>query len=261
MAGKRRDLTVKRWSKSPGKTSPKPPPKPRFSHPKSHPIFGLIAIPQEKGSGLYYLQSRYYNPELGRFINADGLISTGQGLLGNNMLAYCNNNPINMADFNGKKAFSVARDLFKRWCTGNGKTEYFDASSKISKALKKSKTMKTIIDAKISDYKKGIDPAEGDNTVHFKASEPDLWLGIRRADFSVTIEEETKTVGHWFWKKEKRRYIAYVTVSDNYNFNVGNESGDGLGSLLNNFGYVLQENGSGQEYHWEVSYVYYTKWD
>ena len=31
---------------------------------------------------LYYLQSRYYNPEMGRFINADGLTSTGQGVLG-----------------------------------------------------------------------------------------------------------------------------------------------------------------------------------
>ena len=43
---------------------------------------------------MYYLQSRYYDPELGRFINADNYPSTGQGLLGNNMFAYCNNNPV-----------------------------------------------------------------------------------------------------------------------------------------------------------------------
>ena len=49
-------------------------------------------------TGLYYLQSRYYNPEIGRFINADGLVSTGQGLLGNNMFAYCHNNPITWSD-------------------------------------------------------------------------------------------------------------------------------------------------------------------
>ena len=30
-------------------------------------------------TGLYYLQSRYYNPEIGRFISADDYISTGQG--------------------------------------------------------------------------------------------------------------------------------------------------------------------------------------
>lgn len=49
-------------------------------------------------TGLYYLQSRYYNPEWGRFINADGLVSTGQGLLGNNMFAYCLNNSVNGYD-------------------------------------------------------------------------------------------------------------------------------------------------------------------
>ena len=49
-------------------------------------------------TGLYYLQSRYYNPLTGRFLNADALVSTGQGLLGNNMFAYCGNNPVNGAD-------------------------------------------------------------------------------------------------------------------------------------------------------------------
>lgn len=52
-------------------------------------------------TGFYYLQSRYYDPELGRFLNADVLVSTGQGLLGNNMFAYCNNNPGNYSDPSG----------------------------------------------------------------------------------------------------------------------------------------------------------------
>ena len=52
-------------------------------------------------TGLYYLQSRYYDPEWGRFLNADSYVSTGQGLLGNNMFAYCLNNPVNMYDPGG----------------------------------------------------------------------------------------------------------------------------------------------------------------
>ena len=52
-------------------------------------------------SGLYYLQSRYYDPKIGRFINADALVSTGQGLLGNNMFAYCNNSPVQKKDIGG----------------------------------------------------------------------------------------------------------------------------------------------------------------
>ena len=49
-------------------------------------------------SGFYYLQSRYYDPEICRFINADNYASTGQGFLGCNMFAYCNNNPVMQAD-------------------------------------------------------------------------------------------------------------------------------------------------------------------
>ena len=52
-------------------------------------------------TGLYYLKSRYYDPETGRFINADGYASTGQGVLGNNMFAYCNNNPVMYSDPSG----------------------------------------------------------------------------------------------------------------------------------------------------------------
>jgi len=52
-------------------------------------------------TGLYYLQSRYYDSEMGRFINADSIVSTGQGLLGNNMFAYCLNNPLSYSDPTG----------------------------------------------------------------------------------------------------------------------------------------------------------------
>ena len=52
-------------------------------------------------TGLYYLQSRYYNPQWGRFVNADGYTSTGQGIIGNNMFAYCGNNPQSRTDQDG----------------------------------------------------------------------------------------------------------------------------------------------------------------
>ena len=42
-------------------------------------------------TGFYYLQSRYYDPTAGRFINADAQLNPQDGLLGYNMFAYCGN--------------------------------------------------------------------------------------------------------------------------------------------------------------------------
>ena len=53
-------------------------------------------------TGFYYLQSRYYDPTNHRFINADSYASTGQGFVGTNMFAYCNNNPVNREDLTGQ---------------------------------------------------------------------------------------------------------------------------------------------------------------
>lgn len=52
-------------------------------------------------TGFYYLKSRYYDPVVCRFLNSDSLASTGQGFLGYNMFAYCENNPVNSQDGNG----------------------------------------------------------------------------------------------------------------------------------------------------------------
>ena len=51
--------------------------------------------------GLYYLQSRYYDPETGRFVNADGYVQTGDGLMDKNMFAYCLDDPVNLVDDSG----------------------------------------------------------------------------------------------------------------------------------------------------------------
>ncbi len=52
---------------------------------------------------MYYCSSRYYDPEIGRWINADGYVSTGQGIVGNNMYGYCNNSPVVHSDRSGTR--------------------------------------------------------------------------------------------------------------------------------------------------------------
>ena len=58
----------------------------------------------DKETGFYYLQSRYYNAEWGRFINGDdvAILQLTQGeLLGANLFTYCVNNPVNYRDPSG----------------------------------------------------------------------------------------------------------------------------------------------------------------
>ena len=51
---------------------------------------------------MYYLQSRYYDPAIGRFINADTFATTdATSFLSCNMFAYCQNNPVNREDPRG----------------------------------------------------------------------------------------------------------------------------------------------------------------
>ena len=55
----------------------------------------------DEESEFYYLQSRYYDSETGRFLNAD------EKLVTYNAFAYCENNPINYADYNGQEAVTT----------------------------------------------------------------------------------------------------------------------------------------------------------
>ena len=52
-------------------------------------------------TGLYYLKTRYYSPDMCRFLNADGSIGANQDIHAYNLFAYCSNNPVNFYDPSG----------------------------------------------------------------------------------------------------------------------------------------------------------------
>ena len=65
-------------------------------------LYRSYYVDLELGIYVYYLNSRYYIAEWGRFASADSVVSgVGQDQLGYNIFAYCQNNPVNMSDEDG----------------------------------------------------------------------------------------------------------------------------------------------------------------
>jgi len=60
---------------------------------------------------MYYLNSRYYNPEIARFINADGLLGEFGTIQTTNMYAYCANNPLMYLDPSGESFIAILGTL------------------------------------------------------------------------------------------------------------------------------------------------------
>ena len=95
----------------------------------------------DEETGLYYLQSRYYNGSWGRFINADAVIGQPGDILSFNMFAYCHNNPVNMSDESG---------YLPKWLKKAAKV----VKKTVSKVVKKVKAVANTVKNKVvSSYK------------------------------------------------------------------------------------------------------------
>ena len=92
-------------------------------------------------TGFYYLNSRYYDPNVGRFLNADIYINANGDLLGFNMFAYCSNNPVMGRDPSGTYCARLADDMtmslinlsFALACIGTGYLAWTSATGKLSR--------------------------------------------------------------------------------------------------------------------------------
>ena len=66
----------------------------------------------DEETGLYYVSSRYYDPEIGCWVSPEpnmyvGVFDSGCGLMGYNVYAYCANNPVNFSDPTGEFIFAA----------------------------------------------------------------------------------------------------------------------------------------------------------
>ena len=64
-------------------------------------------------TGMYYLGSRFYDPVVGRFLNADEQLHLEIGLNGANLFAYCLNSPVNMVDLDGMSPTEILSAFIK----------------------------------------------------------------------------------------------------------------------------------------------------
>ena len=105
----------------------------------------------DEETGVYYLRSRYYNPAVGRFTNADGLVGRRGDILSHNIYCYCDNKPILCVDLTGAGKTYVFYYYFPE-STGSLKEEamnspYFDAADEDAVSMIPIKTAEDFINA------------------------------------------------------------------------------------------------------------------
>ena len=61
-------------------------------------------------TGYYHLKSRYYSPEVGRFLNADSVLDS-RSTNALNLFSYCGNNPVSRIDITGHSWFSAIKNI------------------------------------------------------------------------------------------------------------------------------------------------------
>lgn len=86
---------------------------------------------------MYYLQSRYYDPMVGRFINGDDISALGVAtqVVDYNLFSYCRNTPVNNHDASGSISWSTITSFFNKLLSGISKV--IDIVKKfVSKQLK-----------------------------------------------------------------------------------------------------------------------------
>ena len=136
-------------------------------------------------TGFYYLQSRYYDPANRRFISADSYQSTGQGFVGTNMFAYCNNNTPIYSDPTGH----ALRSNLTAICDGG--SGYLDRTKDVKRVLRENyeqaKRWGWELDGPFEFYDAVKDGGKWDYKLHPDGSE---WIP-RNGVFSVNGKKMT----------------------------------------------------------------------
>lgn len=146
-------------------------------------------------TGLYYLQSRYYNPEWGRFLNCDdtSILLATQGETHNaNLFAYCANNPVNRVDYTGYDSKEMSLQELDVYLTA-----FYSGW-----LILKNSDYKTLLDNEICDFRYDINEynlviyrfmfKKSDsilyNTIRFVAGENTSWYAYSNYEYGKYLD-------------------------------------------------------------------------
>ncbi len=233
-------------------------------------------------TGLYYLNSRYYDPETGRFINADEQLNQEYGPDGFNVYAYCLDNPIIMADYDGDKPVAIipvpsirskfqsmknsiketakgvlslgatifltyknmplANAMYQHGIYGKGKDLSADTYALMKKKLLRSHEFYILMHDLICDLGKEF---WATRVIHF--TEGDLLYAIKHASVRVYAKRRSVYMEGSVWDIK-------VDLWDTYDFTELFEW-DSLAHSANNLGYYMQKYNMMTVYDWSLTFT------
>ena len=184
---------------------------------------------------LYYLNSRYYNPEWGRFISIDIYLGITGDILGYNLYLYASNNPINNSDDEGR-FFKKAWNWVKKKASQAAKK----VSKVVSKVVKKVKSVVNKVAKKVEQiYTKAKDSFVFEAEVGFG-----FGGGINVGPASMNAGFN-KTIGYGYNNGESYQYTTNsIGIDAGYK-----ENKIGLSFELKN---IDNGNGNPMSMPWEV---------
>ncbi len=228
-------------------------------------------------TNLYYLQSRYYDPEVGRFINADdtNYIAYNNTTASINIFSYCNNNPINGIDYNGHAYFgalayalavnyyvayksSLCAQLFAYGFNKNSGAFSKSFNELLTYRLRHSTAIQTYLNKIINHAQRRSKNKYNEtfeiNFYNYKknASDVDLFLSVGggcRINFNIEYLNKKNSKGNKIYK------VTLKMSDDSFDFNEywnkeTRHDKNAVITVLNNIGYHTQKKGVFKNFCW-----------
>ncbi len=242
----------------------------------------------DEETGWYYLQSRYYNPETGRFLNADDaiLLLFFSSPIGQNLYIYCTNNSINLKDVSGDIPQWIITGVIHLALSATGTWSYYNqAKNAISLAAQTYLTIKgyklawslfkhamwgngrklstkdnNLLISKlkksstlIKEIKRRISKAKG-NTINKEPLKNLELVGSTKDDMDLYYG--LQHISGYIWgTKSNNRWIITISITDQYDFdNLRFIKDRSFASAANDLGWAMQKIGMLRTYKISVTY-------